>query len=337
LVYLQHQFLIFNQMKKSIVFLVMLWSSQLLAQSALTVFAEEGEKFTIFLNSIQQNKVPQSNVRVEDIKDNVQKVRIVFEDKSIPVLNDNAYYEPSKEYTYMVKKKNTAANKVKRIDGKSVGAVYVLRLQDVKSWGSKINQSGEVVVADDGSGTIGTTTDNVSTTTITDISNQNQGENININVGVNGAGINMNITDLGAVNNSTTTTTKSTSVKISNKTVVSGSKDVAKPATKIVCAPMSANTLGSVVAQIKKQSFEDNKVNIVKQALASNCISASQVKKLMGEFSFEENKLKIAKMCYAKTTDKNNYFTLNDAFSFSSSADELHTFLESKGAVVDGE
>lgn len=324
-------------MKKSIVFLVMLWSSQLLAQSALTVFAEEGEKFTVFLNSVQQNKVPQSNVRVENIKDNVQKVRIVFEDKSIPVLNDNMYYEPNKEYTCIVKKKNTAANKVKRVDGKNVAAVYVLRLQDVKNWSNKTNQSSAVVIADDGSGNSGTTTDNVSTTTVTDVTTGNQGENININVGVNGAGINMNITDLGAVNTTTTTTTKSTSVKTSTKTVVSGNKNETKPAASIVCSPMSVSTFGSVVVQIKKQSFEDNKINIIKQALASNCVSASQVKQLMGEFSFEENKLKIAKMCYAKTTDKNNYFTLNDAFSFSSSADELHDFLESKGAVVDGE
>jgi hypothetical protein len=42
-------------------------------------------------------------------------------------------------------------------------------------------------------------------------------------------------------------------------------------------------------------------------------------------------------MCYAKTTDKGNYFILNDAFSFSSSADELQEFLETKGSTLSGE
>ncbi len=335
-------------MKKLIIFLLVLWSGQLWAQSALTIFAEEGEKFTVFLNSVQQNKVPQANVKVEGIKDNVQKVRIVFEDKLIPVLSDNLYYEPNQEYTCVIKKKNTTKNKVKRIDGKNVAVVYVLRLQDVKPLTNKGKEASKLEVlnnagngndgsADDGSGEPNNT--NVSTTTtITDVSTTNQGENVNINVGVNGVGINMNINDLGAANTNTntTTTTSSSSTKTKSRPETNNNKGVAKPASR-VCAPMNVTTFGSVVEQIKKQSFEDNKLNVIKQALTANCVSAKQVKQLMGEFPFEENKLKVAKMCYDRTTDKNNYFTLNDSFSFSSSADELHQFLESKGAVIDGE
>lgn len=43
--------------------------------------------------------------------------------------------------------------------------------------------------------------------------------------------------------------------------------------------------------------------------------------------TFEENKLTIAKYAYTKTADPNNYFQLNDAFTFESSIDELNAYI----------
>ncbi len=327
-------------MKKLLFALTLLLSGQIWAQSNLTVFAEEGEKFIIFLNGVQQNKTAQANVHVENINDNVQKLRLVFDDKSLASITQNLYYEPHKEYTCVVVQKKK--NQVKRIDGKNTPAVYVIRLQDVKDIDpNAVKKTDKIVLPDNiNSNDINTNemvTDKTTITTTT-ITPANKGENVNVNVGANGVGINMNITGIEGerVSNTSTTTTTTTTRSTSNNQVahVDHQKHKAKPATP-VCAPMSPTTMGSVLDQIKKQSFEDNKLNVIKQVLASNCISAAQVKQLMGEFKFDENKLKVAKMCYEKTTDKNNYFTLNDAFSFSSTADELNTFLQSKGAVID--
>jgi hypothetical protein len=50
----------------------------------------------------------------------------------------------------------------------------------------------------------------------------------------------------------------------------------------------------------------------------------------MEEFNFEKNKLEVAKFGFDYCTDKNNYYLLNDAFSFASSVDELSSYLEGK-------
>jgi hypothetical protein len=305
------------------------------------MFTEEGEKFTLFLNGVQQNQVLQSNVHIENIKANTQKLRIVFEDKNIPNISENIFYETYKDYTYVIRKKKNAASQVKRLDGKPTPVNYVVRLQDVKPLDRiPISEKVETVQSTDAEISEVKPNENISTnitTTTTKTSNKPNNENVNINVGVNGVGINMNVSGIENQNNtvtSTTTTTTTTQTK-SNTNAYSNSTNVVKPKTS--CTAMSASTLASLLDQLKKQAFEDNKMNVIKQVLGSNCISTAQVKQLMSEFSFEENKLKVAKMCYAKTTDKGNYFMLNDAFSFSSSADELQQFLETKGATLSGE
>jgi hypothetical protein len=49
----------------------------------------------------------------------------------------------------------------------------------------------------------------------------------------------------------------------------------------------------------------------------------------MGLFSFEDSKLEWAEYAYGKTTDPNNYYQLNDGFTFSSSVDSLNEYIES--------
>jgi hypothetical protein len=49
----------------------------------------------------------------------------------------------------------------------------------------------------------------------------------------------------------------------------------------------------------------------------------------MGLFSFEASKLEIAKYAWHHVVDKGNYFTINDAFTFDSSVDELNEYTKS--------
>ena len=69
--------------------LFMLLVSALNAQSIghdLTIFAEEGEKFTLFINGQQINEQPQSSVSVKDISSNTVHSKIVFENSEITAL-----------------------------------------------------------------------------------------------------------------------------------------------------------------------------------------------------------------------------------------------------------
>ncbi|HNF72869.1 MAG TPA: DUF4476 domain-containing protein [Chitinophagaceae bacterium] len=91
---------------------------------------------------------------------------------------------------------------------------------------------------------------------------------------------------------------------------------------------MSEGRFNELLNQVRKASFENSKVSVAKQALKTNRINCKQLLTIINEFSFESTKLQFAKDAYKRVTDRNNYFILNDAFTFQSSKDELLEFLE---------
>jgi hypothetical protein len=93
---------------------------------------------------------------------------------------------------------------------------------------------------------------------------------------------------------------------------------------------MGSSDFNTAKGSVEKQSFAEEKMKIAKQITKSHCLSAAQVKEMMSLFSFEENKLDYAKYAYDYTVDKDNYYQVNDAFSFSSSVDTLNAYLEGK-------
>lgn len=81
---------------------------------------------------------------------------------------------------------------------------------------------------------------------------------------------------------------------------------------------------------VKKESFDDTRLKVAKQVISNNYFNAAQVKELASLFSFEDSKLQIAKYAYDYTVDKGNYFVVNDAFSFSSSKEELMNYIQNR-------
>jgi hypothetical protein len=94
--------------------------------------------------------------------------------------------------------------------------------------------------------------------------------------------------------------------------------------------PVSGTEYGKVTTSIKSQSFEETQLKIAKQAIKANCMSTAQIKGICKMFSFEESKLDFAIYAYSFCTDKNNYYTINDVFSFSTSVDSLNEAIENK-------
>ncbi len=78
---------------------------------------------------------------------------------------------------------------------------------------------------------------------------------------------------------------------------------------------------------LKSESFDETRMNIAKQVLSTNFVTTAQVKEVLGFFSFESNKLDMAKYAYKNTIDKNEYYTVGDVFSFSSNKDELMEYI----------
>ncbi len=90
---------------------------------------------------------------------------------------------------------------------------------------------------------------------------------------------------------------------------------------------MSPMDFSALKNSISAQSFESSKLTIAKQGVANNNLTSAQVKDLLGLFTFESSKLDMAKFAYGHTIDRNNYYQVNDAFTFSSSVDELSGYI----------
>ena len=82
-----------------------------------------------------------------------------------------------------------------------------------------------------------------------------------------------------------------------------------------------------VLASLDKESFDNTRLTVAKQIVAVNPMCAEQIVQICGKFSFESNKLEMAKYAYAFCTDKNRYYLLNSVFTYDSSKRELNEFI----------
>jgi len=96
-----------------------------------------------------------------------------------------------------------------------------------------------------------------------------------------------------------------------------------------VCVTMNTQDFDVLINNLKKSYFDDDRTAIFQSTLRFNNFETDQVAEVMRCFTFEDTKLNAAKAAFNKTCDKQRYFTLMDDFTFSSTAQELATFIQS--------
>jgi len=92
---------------------------------------------------------------------------------------------------------------------------------------------------------------------------------------------------------------------------------------------VSYETFQSMKQTLRRENFENTRLTLAKEMFDRNNIEAAQVREMLQMFSFESNKLELAKYAYRNTVDKNNFYSVYDVFSFSSSRDELSRYINS--------
>ncbi|MFT3846849.1 MAG: DUF4476 domain-containing protein [Lacibacter sp.] len=90
---------------------------------------------------------------------------------------------------------------------------------------------------------------------------------------------------------------------------------------------MNANAFQQLKQQVKKENFDNRRLDLLRSVLPQNNISSDQVKDLAMIFDFERNKLDLAKFAYKYTVDRGNYFVVNDVFDFGNSKTELAQYI----------
>jgi len=86
---------------------------------------------------------------------------------------------------------------------------------------------------------------------------------------------------------------------------------------------MSSQSFQSMMQTLRRESFDNTRLTLARQMIDRNSFETSQVREMLQLFSFESNRLDLAKYAYRNTVDRQNYHGLYDVFSFSSSKDEL--------------
>lgn len=92
---------------------------------------------------------------------------------------------------------------------------------------------------------------------------------------------------------------------------------------------LSDDEFDGVLNNISRERSENNMMKSATQIINTNYFSSEQVKEMLQLFSFENNKLELAKLAYDKTVDQRNYFVVNDVFSYGSSKEELTRYIRS--------
>ncbi len=286
----------------------------------LTIFSEDGDKFTLVLNGEKINDFPQANLRVEELNQPYYNAKIIFEDGSKqPISKNNLAIADVdgiyKDVTYKIKRDKNNASKMK---------MNFFSMSDVDPGflppsNVKVVHYGQPMPPPASSGTV------THTTTTTTSSGNNVGVNAGVSIDGVGIGINMTVNDPDMqVSHTQTTTTTTSSSSSSNY----GHVEEVRGCANNRC--MTQSNFNSALQTIKGQSFEETKLKTAKQIAAANCMTASQIADICRVFSFEDSKLDFAKAAYSNCTEPNNYFKINNVFSFSSSVDELTEFVTSR-------
>ncbi|WP_284653417.1 DUF4476 domain-containing protein [Flavobacterium terrisoli] len=287
----------------------------------LTIFSEDGDKFTLILNGEVINDTPQTNLRVEDLNQPYYNAKIKFEDKTLADISKNNLMLTDvdgifADVTYKIKRDKNNKTKMKfnyfssipvQPDFIPASNVHIIHY----------GQPRPVAVQQ----TTGVSQTTTTTTTQTD--------GVAVGVGVNVGGVNMGVTINDSMGGGTVTqTTTTTTTNVGGTT---HHTDYHEPVRG--CGGRSGMTsanFNTAMATIKKQSFEDTRLKTAKQVITANCLNVDQIIQITNTFSFEDNKLEFAKYAYDYCNEPKNYFKLNGIFNFSSNVDELSDYVQSR-------
>lgn len=278
------------------------------------VFSEFGEKFTAYLNGKAQNEEPSNNVHFTNLSSEFYQLRVDFEDPTLADFNSNNFaVHPGMQCTYMIKL-NRKGKYICRYQSESPLSMTATTESDQNVFVPLTNEAPAPQ----------TSQEQVIMTTQTETHVTPDSEQISMDVKAPGIDVSFKVNS-----NETVVTEEVYTTSTSSNTT---SQTIAKELIEDDGCPNELNRLelDQLTQSIKSKSFADTKMTIAKQALKDSCLKAAQVKNIMILFDFEDDKLELAKFCYDYTLDKNNYYLVNDAFTFETTIDELNAYIHSK-------
>jgi len=99
------------------------------------------------------------------------------------------------------------------------------------------------------------------------------------------------------------------------------------PETSHVC---SHEEVERMYQTLKKESFDKTRMEIAKNIISHNMLTAHQIKRLAETFSFGSGKVEFLKFAYDFCSDQNHYYECLDVLEFSSEKEQVLKYIQSK-------
>jgi hypothetical protein len=103
-----------------------------------------------------------------------------------------------------------------------------------------------------------------------------------------------------------------------------------QPAATPLPTHISDDDFDRLKSTIANTRYEVKKMDTLKTQVGNTNFTTDQVGQLMNLFSFESNKLEVAKMLYMFTVDRKNYGRLASNFNFDARKEDFKKFMEGK-------
>lgn len=189
------------------------------------------------------------------------------------------------------------------------------------------------------------------------------GVNVNLNANASGAGLGTGATITETTSSSSSTTTTSSSVttltsgtninanqtnnQVNANIQLNGNSQVVQNQqnqqnaqhqqviAQVQQAPLSSrvnciqtmNRLEAFKVELQDQSFEEDRMEALQLAMTSTCLTTAQAEQLIDLFTFDENRLEVAKYLSDRLTDRDNAGSLAKKLTFDSSKMEYHRYI----------
>jgi len=291
-------------MKNIVLLLTLLLSTFSFAQNIknIIIYSDNGEKFTLFINNLQQHEFPENNVLVQGLISNSYGISIIFENSDIAPLKKTMYLpDTSVEITYKI------------IEKKGKMKLRIVSQTSLPNFYDPNPNRTDIIF---GNTPVFSQTITTTNTTI------NGGNNISVGVNVGGVTMNVNVNDNSNIHYTESNSLSYNSTEITNHYIMDGYSG------SYGCPwPMNEMDFNEALQTIRSKEWDETKLEIAKQIISSNCLFADQVRDVAQLFEWEENKLKFAKYAYQYTYDQGNYFKVSQVFEWEDSIKELNNYI----------
>lgn len=82
-----------------------------------------------------------------------------------------------------------------------------------------------------------------------------------------------------------------------------------------------------LLVEVQKHDFDDGKLQSIEQVGNGSCYQVEQVIQLLGQFSFEEDRISLIKVLWTRIKDKSRLEEILAVFEFESSKKEVRKFI----------